>query len=71
MINRLKIIFNLLLGKDIVIYNVWTRKILMVIGSDEEILTKRWDYSFIGREDACIYGNEETGEIFLRNEDTL
>lgn len=69
--NKLRIIFNLLLGKDIVIYNVWTRKILMIIGGDNEIITKRYDYSFIGKEDACIYGNEETGEIFFKNEDTL
>ena len=71
MINRLKIIINLLLGKEIIIYNVWTKKILMVIGGDEEIITKRYDYNFIFPNEECIYGNEETGELFFRDEDTL
>ncbi len=66
--NRIKMILNLLLGKEIVIYNTWTKKIVMIIGGNEEIITKRYDYDFIYNDDKCIYGNEDTGEIFFKNE---
>lgn len=66
--NRIKMILNLLLGKEIVIYNTWTKKIVMIIGGNEEIITKRYDYDFIYNDDKCIYGNEGTGEIFFKNE---
>lgn len=69
--NRLKIIFNLLLGKEIVIYNTWTKKIVMIIGGNEEILTKRYDYDFIYSDDKYIYGNNESGEIFFKNENKM
>ena len=64
--NRLKIIFNLILGKDIVVYNVWKKEVLMIIGSDEEILTKRYDYDFIGKDDKYLVGNEETGKLYFK-----
>lgn len=66
--NRIKMILNLLLGKEIVIYNTWTKKIVMIIGGNEEIITKRYDYDFIYNDDKCIYGNKDTGEIFFKNE---
>lgn len=66
--NRIKIILNLLLAKEIVIYNTWTKKIVMIIGGNEEIVAKRYDYDFIHNGDKCIYGNEDTGEIFFKNE---
>lgn len=69
--NRLKIIFNLLLGKEIVIYNTWTKKIVMIIGGNDEILTKRYDYDFIYSDDKHIYGNNESGEIFFKNENKM
>lgn len=69
--NRLRIIFNLLLGKEIIIYNTWTKKVLMIIGSDEEIITKRYDYDFIEKDSQCLYGNEETGDLFYKYEDKM
>ena len=42
--NRLKLIINLFLGKDIVIYDNWHKEVMMIIGSDEEIITKRYNY---------------------------
>ena len=62
--NRIKMIINLILGKDIVIYNMWSKEVLMVIGSDEEIITKRYDYDFIGKNSNCLYGNDEEGKIY-------
>lgn len=57
--NRLKLIINLLLGKDIVVYNVWKKEVLMIIGSDEEIMTNRYDYDFIEKDSKCLYGKNE------------
>ena len=48
--NRIKMILNLLIGKNIVVYNFITKEVLCIIGSDEEIITKRYDYDFIGNE---------------------
>ena len=62
--NRLKLIINLLLGKEIIIYNMWTKKVLMIIGGDEEILTKRYNYGFIDKNSKCLKGNDKTGELF-------
>lgn len=64
--NRLKLIINLILGKDIVIFDSWHKEILMIIGSNEEIITKRYDYDFIGKNDKYLVGNEETGKIYLK-----
>ena len=62
--NRLKLIINLLLGKEIIIYNMWTKKVLMIIGGNEEILTKRYNYDFIDKNSKCLKGNDKTGELF-------
>lgn len=51
--NRIKMILNLLIGKNIVVYNFITKEVLCIIGSDEEIITKRYDYDFIGNE-TCL-----------------
>jgi hypothetical protein len=67
--NRLKLIFNLILGKDIVIFDSWHKEVLMIIGSDEEILTKRYDYDFIGKNDKYLVGNEKTGKVYLESKD--
>lgn len=67
--NRLKLIFNLILGKDIVVYDSWHKEVLMIIGSDEEIFTKRYDYDFMGKNDKCLVGNEETGKVYFKKED--
>lgn len=65
MINKLKIIVNLLLGKNIVIYNVWTKEVLMIIGGESEIITKRYNYEFIGNE-PCLKGKR--GKILFDKE---
>ena len=62
--NRLKLIINLLLGKEIIIYNMWTKNVLMIIGGNEEILTKRYNYDFIDKNSKCLQGNDKTGELF-------
>lgn len=67
--NRLKIILNLIFGKDIVIYDTWHKEVLMIIGSDEEIITKRYDYDFIGKNDKYLVGNEETGKVYFEKGD--
>lgn len=67
--NRLKLIFNLILGKDIVVYDSWHKEVLMIIGSDEEILTKRYDYDFMGKNDKCLVENEETGKVYFKKVD--
>ena len=64
--NRLKLRFNLILGKDIVVYNSWNKEILMIIGSDEEIFTKRYDYDFIGKNDKYLVGNNKTGKVYFK-----
>lgn len=66
--NRLKLIFNLLLGKDIIIYDTWHKEVLMIIGSDEEIITKRYDYDFISQDSECLKGNNKTGKIYYEKE---
>jgi len=65
MINKLKIIVNLLLGKNIVIYNVWTKEVLMIIGGEKEIITKRYNYEFTGNE-PCLKGKR--GKILFDKE---
>lgn len=66
--NRLKLIINLILGKDIVIFDSWHKEVLMIIGSDKEILTKRYDYDFIGKKDKYLVGNEKTGKVYFRKQ---
>lgn len=66
--NRLIMIINLILGKEIVVYNMWTKKVLMVIGSDEEIITKRYDYDFISKNSNCLYGDNKKGKIYYQKE---
>ena len=66
--NRLKMMINLILGKEIVVYNMWTKEVLMVIGSDEEIMTKRYDYDFIGKNSNCLYGDDKKGKIYYQKE---
>ena len=66
--NRLKLIINLLLGKDIVIYDTWHKEVLMIIGSDEEIITKRYNYDFINKNDKCLADNDKTGKIYFKKE---
>ena len=68
--NRLKIILNLLLGKDIVIYDNWHKEVLMIIGSNEEIITKRYDYDFIGKNDKYLIGDNKTGKVYFRKGDS-
>lgn len=67
--NRLKMIINLILGKDIVIYDSWHKEVLMIIGSDEEIITKRYDYDFIGKNSNCLYSDDKKGKIYYQNEE--
>ena len=38
----------------------------MIIGSDEEIITKRYDYDFIGKNDKYLVGNNKTGKIYFK-----
>ena len=64
--NRIRMIINLILGKDIIVYDNWHKEIVMIIGSDEEIIRKRFNYAFVGKNEDCIEGNEETGQIFYR-----
>lgn len=52
--NRLKIIFNLIIGKNIIIYNEWTRDVLMIIGDDEEVIQNRYYYDFISHSNFCL-----------------
>jgi hypothetical protein len=52
--NRLKMIINLLLGKNIIIYNSWNKEILCIIGSNEEIFKSRFTYDFISKDDFCL-----------------
>jgi hypothetical protein len=66
--NRLKLIFNLILGKDIVVYDSWHKEVLMIIGCDEEIFTKRYDYDFMGKNDKYLAGDEETGKIYFKKQ---
>lgn len=66
--NRIKIIINLILGKDIVIYDNWHKEILMIIGSDEEIITKRYDYDFINKNNNCLYADDKKGKIYYKKE---
>lgn len=67
--NRLKLIFNLMLGKNIVIYDNWHKEVLMIIGSDKEVIRKRYDYDFIGKNDKYLIGNEETGKVYFKKGD--
>lgn len=67
--NRLKMIFNLILGKELVIYDSWHKEVLMVLGSDEEIITKRYDYEWICQNEECFYGDEKTGKIYYKKEE--
>ena len=64
--NRLELIINLILGKEIVVYNMWNKEVLMVIGSGEEIITKRYDYDFIDKNDDCLIGNDKEGKIYFK-----
>lgn len=66
--NRLKLIVNLILGKDIVVYDNWHKEVLMIIGSDEEIITKRYNYDFIGKNDEYLIGDDKTGKIYFKGE---
>lgn len=66
--NRLNLIVNLILGKEIVVYNMWTKEVLMVIGSNEEIITKRYNYDFIGKNDEYLIGDDKTGKIYFKGE---
>lgn len=59
--NRLKTIINLLLGKNIIIYNNWTKEVLCIIGSDEEIFKNRFTYDFISKNDFCL--KKEKGKL--------
>ena len=67
--NRIRIIFNLLLGKDIVVYNMWNKEVLMIIGSDEEIMTKRYNYNFIGKNTNKLYGDDKKEKIYYKGDD--
>ena len=60
--NRFLMIINLILGKDIVIFDSWHKEVLMIIGSDEEAIKKRYDYDFIGK---YLVGNKETGKVYF------
>ena len=57
--NRLKFIINMILGKDLVIYDSWHKEVLMILGSDEEIITKRYDYDFIDKDSKCLKEDKE------------
>lgn len=63
--NRFLMIINLILGKDIVIFDSWHKEVLMIIGSDEEAIKKRYDYDFIGKNDKYLVGNKETGKVYF------
>lgn len=65
MINRLRMIINLLLGKSIVIYNTWNKEVFMIIGGKEEIITNRYYYDFIGNE-TCL--KDKKGKIIYDKE---
>ena len=67
--NRFLMIIKLLLGKDIVIYNTWTKEVLMIIGSDAEVIKKRYDYDFIGKNGEKLIGNETNGKLFYRSDE--
>lgn len=66
--NRFLMIINLILGKDIVIFDSWHKEVLMIIGSDEEAIKKRYDYDFIGKNDKYLVGNKETGKVYFNKE---
>jgi len=66
--NRFLMIINLILGKDIVIFDSWHKEVLMIIGSDEEVITKRYDYDFIGKKDKYLVGNKKTGKVYFNKE---
>ena len=65
--NRIKMILNLLIGKNIVVYNFITKEVLCIIGSDEEIITKRYDYDFIGNEPCLEEKNNKV--LYIKRED--
>lgn len=67
--NRLKMIFNLILGKELVIYDSWHKEVLMVLGSDEEIITKRYDYEWISQNEECFYGDDKAGKIYYKKDE--
>lgn len=67
MMSKLKIIINLLLGKSIVIYNAWTKEVLMIIGRNDELIKNRYTYDFIGNE-SCL--NIKKGKIIFEKEKT-
>ena len=51
--NRFYIIFNLLIGKDIVIYNSWTKELIGIIGTSE-VFKHRYNYKFVDKNDEYI-----------------
>lgn len=65
--NRLKMIINLILGKELIIYDSWHKEVLMILGSDEEIITKRYDYDWINSNEECLYGDDNTEKIYYKD----
>lgn len=65
--NRLVMIINLLLGKDIIVYNYLNKELLMIIGSNKEVLKKRYNYAFIGKNESCL--KDINGEIYYTGDD--
>jgi hypothetical protein len=61
---RFWMIINLILGKDIIVYDTWRKEVLMIIGSDEEVIKKRYSYDFIGKNEECLEGDAKTGKIY-------
>lgn len=47
MFERIRMIFKLLIGKSILIYNVWTKEIICILGDTKALIKKRHDYKYI------------------------
>ena len=61
---RLMIIMDLILGRNIVVYDDITKEVIAVIGDKDEIIKKRYNYAITEKHEECFYGDEEEGKMY-------
>ena len=64
--NRIYFIVNFLLGKNLVIFDSWSKEVLCVLGKDEEVCQYKVSYDFAKESDNCFV--ENNGKVEYRNE---
>ena len=62
---RFKIILNLLLGRNMVIYNSYTNELIMILTKEEKLIKKRHDYCFMNDKEILLEDENDIVKIIL------